>query len=85
MRILWDEDAWEEYMYWQKKDKKVLHKINELIKDTMRNGYGGMGKPEPLRFQLSGYWSKRITDKDRLIFKIEEYTIKIISCQGHYN
>ncbi|MDO3410134.1 Txe/YoeB family addiction module toxin [Saccharibacillus sp. CPCC 101409] len=77
--------AWEDYMTWFQEDRKVLKKINTLIKDIERNGYTGMGKPEPLRHNLSGYWSRRITDKDRLIYRIDEQNIYIIGCKEHYN
>ena len=77
--------AWEEFMEWQKEDKKIIKKIGELLKNIERNGHEGVGKPEPLRYELSGYWSRRITEKDRLIYKIEDDTIKIIGCKGHYS
>ncbi|HEY5556416.1 Txe/YoeB family addiction module toxin [Acetobacterium sp.] len=77
--------AWEEYLQWQKEDKKITKKINELIKDIDRNGHSGIGKPEPLRHDLTGYWSRRISDKDRLVYRIDDETIYIIGCKGHYD
>ena len=85
MNKIFSDFAWEEYLRWQKKDKKIMKKINELIKDIDRNGYDGMGKPEPLRHDLTGYWSRRISDKDRLVYRIDDETIYIIGCKGHYD
>ena len=76
--------AWEHYLYWQKEDKKILKKINELIKDIERNGNEGIGKPEPLKHELAGYWSRRITDVHRLVYSIDDETIDIVSCKNHY-
>ena len=84
MNKFFSDYAWEDYLQWQKEEKKIVKKINEIIKDIDRNGYEGMGKPEPLRHYLTGYWSRRITEKDRLIYKIEDNTIYIIGCKGHY-
>ncbi|AWW26163.1 Txe/YoeB family addiction module toxin [Acetobacterium carbinolicum] len=70
MNKLFSEHAWDEYLYWHNKDKKILKKIHELIRDIERNGYTGIGKPEALRHELSGYWSRRISESDRLIYKI---------------
>jgi toxin YoeB len=76
--------AWEEYLYWQTENKQILKRINELIKDIERNGNTGTGKPEALKHELSGFWSRRITDEHRLIYSIEGKNINIISCRGHY-
>lgn len=84
MDKLWVDEAWDEYLSWSKEDKKILKRINELIKDIDRNGNEGIGKPEALRFNLSGFWSRRINHEHRLIYKIENNTIIIISCRGHY-
>ena len=84
MKILFHDKAFLEYLSWQNTDKKTLKRINELIKDIMRNPYEGIGKPEPLRYQLSGYWSRRINIEDRLIYKIEGDLLIIISCSEHY-
>ena len=76
--------GFEDYVYWQTHDKKTLRRINALLKDIDRNGYNCIGKPEPLRGNLSGYWSVRIDEKNRLIFKIENDLINIIECRTHY-
>ncbi|MFD7652449.1 Txe/YoeB family addiction module toxin [Actinosynnema sp. NPDC059797] len=84
MKIVWAEHAWEDYLWWQSEDRKVLRRINELIKDIGRNGNEGIGKPEPLKHGFQGYWSRRITDEHRLVYKIEEDAIKIAACRYHY-
>lgn len=76
--------AWDDYMDWLAEDRKVVKKINDLLKDIERNGNEGIGKPEPLKHDLTGYWSRRITEKDRLIYRIVDDTIQIIGCKGHY-
>ena len=80
----WTDAAWEDFCYWQKQDKKTLSKIIKLIKDIDRNGYTGIGKPEPLKGDLSGYWSRRIDAKNRIVYKIESDAIKIVQCGSHY-
>jgi len=85
MTKLWHETAWSDYEYWQAQDKKVLRKINSLIKDIERNGYNGLGKPEPLKDNLSGWWSVRIDSANRLVFKIAEDRVEIFACKGHYD
>ena len=84
MNKIFSDYAWEEYQEWMN-EKKIMKRINDLIKDIDRNGNTGMGKPEPLRHELSGYWSRRITEKERLIYKIENDEIYIIGCKGHYD
>ena len=84
MNILWKEKAWLEYLYWQMQDKKTLKRINNLLKDIDRNGYNCIGKPEPLKGELSGLWSVRIDEKNRLTFKIENDAIEIYQCGTHY-
>ena len=84
MNINWNSEAWKEYVDWQSKDKKIIKKINEIIKDIQRNGNEGIGKAEPLKHELSGYWSRRITDKHRFIYKLTENKIIIIACANHY-
>ena len=84
MRILWDERAWDEYLEWQQQDKKTLKRINILIKDIQRNSYEGIGKPEQLRGNLSGFWSRRIDEKNRIVYCTKEDFIIIASCKGHY-
>ena len=80
----WTDAAWEDFCYWQTQDKKTLRRILALIKDIDRNGYIGIGKPEPLLGDLSGYWSRRIDDANRLVYKIEDNIIKIVQCGSHY-
>ena len=84
MNKVFADTRWEDYLYWQTEDRKTLKKINQLINDIARNGNEGIGKPEPLRGNLSGYWSRRINDKDRLIYRIDENNIYILSCRYHY-
>ena len=84
MNKLWEQDAWEDYLYWQKQDKKILKRINLLIKDIERNAFEGIGKPEPLREDLSGYWSRRIDEKNRIVYKIKDNQVIIIQCGSHY-
>ncbi len=84
MRLLWEERAWEDYCYWQTQDKKVLKRINMLIKDVQRNTHEGIGKPEPLKGNLSGWWSRRIDDLNRLVYCEKDGAIIIASCNGHY-
>ncbi|MCL1941903.1 MAG: Txe/YoeB family addiction module toxin [Synergistaceae bacterium] len=84
MLKLWHETAWIDYEYWQSQDKKTLRKINSLIKDIERNGYDGIGKPEPLKGDLSGWWSVRIDGVNRLVFKVFEDRLEIYACRGHY-
>ena len=84
MRKLWDDKAWEEYLYWQKQDKKTLRKINTLLKSIDRNGYRCTGQPEPLSANLSGYWSVRIDEKNRIVFRIVGDDVEIIQCGSHY-
>ena len=85
MRLVWSEKSWEDYLYWQAHDKKVLKKINSLIKDIQREPYAGLGKPEPLRYELAGCWSRRITDEHRLVYEVVDHNINIISCRFHYS
>ena len=81
---IWTDDAWEEFEYWSTNDKKTLKKILNLLKDIDRNGHTGIGKPEPLKGDLSGYWSRRIDDYNRIVYKIENSNIKIVQCGSHY-
>ena len=85
MKILWHDSAWEEYLYWQTQDKKTLRRINKLLTDINRNGYNGIGKVEPLKGNLVGYWSIRIDEKNRIVFRINGEAIEIIQCGGHYD
>jgi toxin YoeB len=85
MKIIWFEEAWEDYVHWQSQDKKTLKRINQLLLDTTRNGYTGIGKPEPLKGDLSGFWSRRIDETNRLVYRIRNDILEILSCKGHYN
>lgn len=80
----WLDDAWEDYLYWQMQDKKTLRRINKLLQDIDRNGYNGVGKPEPLKGDLSGYWSVRIDDCNRIVFRIRNDELEIWQCGSHY-
>ena len=80
----WDDEAWGDYLHWQTQDRKTLRRINALLKDIDRNGYEGIGKPEPLRENLSGWWSRRIDDSNRIVYRIREGRIEIIQCGSHY-
>ncbi|WP_338948773.1 Txe/YoeB family addiction module toxin [Fusobacterium nucleatum] len=84
MKIIWNDKAWEEYVEWQTIDRKVVKKINELIKDIQKNENEGIGKPELLQHELSGYWSRRIDDKNRLVYKISDTQITIVACANNY-
>ena len=84
MRILWDDKAWQEYLAWQIGDKKTLKRINMLLKDIDRNGYNCIGKPEPLKGDLSGYWSVSIDEQNRIVFRISDNNLEIIQCGTHY-
>ena len=84
-QVQWDFDAWEDYLYWQNHDKKVLRQINKLVKDISRSPFEGLGKPEPLRENLSGLWSRRINKEHRLVYLVRENTVLIFSCRGHYD
>jgi len=84
MNLVWSDKSWEEYLSWQSIDKKVLKKINTLIKDIQRDPFQGLGKPEPLKYELAGCWSRRITDEHRLVYEIEEDNVNIVSCKYHY-
>ncbi len=85
MKIQFDETAWEQITYWMEQDKKTLRKINKLLEDISRNGNTGLGHPEPLKDNLSGYWSREIDKKNRLIYKIEGDSITVIQCKNHYD
>ena len=84
MRLLWEDDAWDDYCNWQTLDKKTLKRINQLIKDIQRNIYEGIGKPEPLKGNRSGWWSRRIDETNRIVYRQKDGCIIIASCKGHY-
>ena len=83
-RLSFTPDAWDDYLYWQTQDKKTLKRINQLVRDIIREPFSGIGKPEALRENLTGYWSRRIDDTHRLVYAVEERTILIIACRYHY-
>lgn len=85
MRLSWEDEAWADYLYWQVQDKKTLKRINGLIKDIQRNPYEGIGKPEPLKGNLSGMWSRRIDEVNRIVYYEKYGGIIIVSCRGHYD
>ncbi len=85
MQKKWFDEAWNDYLYWQSQDKKTLKRINALLKDVERQYYTGIGKPEALKGELSGFWSRRIDDKNRLVYRIVDGIIEILSCKGHYD
>ena len=84
MNKVFSENAWQDFMAWVREDRKTARKIHELLTDIERNEHEGLGKPEPLRHALAGYWSRRITQKDRLIYTFDEKNIYIAACKGHY-
>ncbi len=84
MHKIWFDEAWIDYIYWQTQDKKTLKRINNLIKDTERNPFEGIGKPEPLKGDLSGFWSRHIDDTNRFVYRINNDKLEILSCRGHY-
>ena len=84
MELIWSSQTWEDYLWWQKQDRKVLKRINTLLKDIQRNGNEGIGKPEALRNNLSGYWSRRITEEHRLVYKIVGNSVRIAAVRYHY-
>lgn len=85
MQILWEDRAWNDYLYWQEQDRRTLKKINSIINDIKRNPFYGIGKPEPLKGNLSGYWSRRIDEVNRIVYYDNNNIIYIIACKGHYD
>lgn len=85
MGLLWEDRAWEDYLYWQTQDRKTLKRINGLIGEIRRSPFDGIGKPEPLRGSLSGYWSRRIDEVNRIVYFERDGVIYIVSCRGHYS
>jgi toxin YoeB len=84
MKLIFDQQAWEDYQYWIETDKKILKRINKLIRDIQRNPYDGIGDPEPLKYNWSGFWSRRITKEHRLVYAVESNVIVIAQCRFHY-
>ncbi|WP_253451455.1 Txe/YoeB family addiction module toxin [Halomonas sp. Y3] len=82
--LCWTDESWRDYVYWQRQDKKTLKRINKLIADVKRSPFEGIGKPEPLKENLSGFWSRRIDESNRLVYVVEESSITILSCRYHY-
>ena len=85
MKIIWFEEAWADYLYWQTQDKKTIKRINQLLQDATRNGYTGIGKPEPLKGEFSGFWSRRIDEVNRFVYRINDGVLEVLSCKGHYD
>jgi len=84
MILSFSDDAWDDYLYWQSKDKRVLKKLNKLIKEIQRSPFEGLGEPEPLKYNWSGYWSRRITIEHRIVYKVTEDAVLIAQCRYHY-
>ena len=84
MRLLWEDRAWDDYLYWQGQDKKTLKRINALLNDIKRNPFDGIGKPEPLKGNLSGFWSRRIDEENRIVYFEKDDIVYIVACRGHY-
>lgn len=85
MILSWTDKAWEDYLFWQAQDRKILKRINALIKDTQRNPFEGLGNPEPLKHQFSGFWSRRIDKEHRLVYQVENNMLLIAQCRFHYD
>ena len=84
MTLEWADQAWDDYLYWQKTDKKILKKINELVKSIKRDPFNGIGEPEPLKHNWAGFWSRRITLEHRLVYEVEDTKLTIAQCRYHY-
>ncbi len=84
-KYIFVDESWEDYLYWQKTDKKILKRINDLLKNISRHPFEGIGKPEPLKHKYKGLWSRRITDEHRLIYQIKDDEIRIVKCRFHYD
>lgn len=84
-RLVWTAAAWDDYLYWQTQDRKTLKRINALIQDALRNPFTGIGKPEPLRENLNGFWSRRIDEQNRLVYAVENADLAIVACRYHYD
>ena len=85
MRFLFSEESWDDYLYWQRTDRKMLKRINALLKDISRDPFKGLGKPEPLKYKFRGCWSRRINSEHRLIYQVREKEIRILKCRFHYD
>ena len=85
MQVLWHESGWDDYIWWQSQDKKTLKRINALIKDMQRTPYEGLGKPEPLKGNLTGWWSRRIDETNRIVYRVKDNALVIAACRNHYD
>ena len=85
MKKIWSDNAWEDYLHWQTQDRKTLKRINDLLRDIEREPFGGIGKPEPLKHEWQGYWSRRINENDRLIYRIANNQLEVAACRSHYD
>jgi len=85
LKKIWSDISWDDYLYWQKENKKLMKKINDLIKDIERNPFKGIGKPEPLKNNLSGWWSRRINETHRIVYRVENGNLEIAQCREHYD
>lgn len=84
MRLCFEAQAWEDYLHWQQTDRKLLRRVNELIRDTLRHPFEGIGKPEPLRHELAGAWSRRVDQEHRLVYVVEKGDLVVLQCRSHY-
>jgi toxin YoeB len=84
MQLLWTEEAWEDYLYWQNQDSKTLKRVNQLVRDIQRSPYDGIVKPEPLKGDLAGWWSRRIDGINRMVYRLKDGAVEITQCRGHY-
>lgn len=85
MQVLWHESGWDDYIWWQSRDKKILKRINALIKDMQRTPYEGLGKPEPLKENLTGWWSRQIDEANRIVYRVKDNALVIAACRNHYD
>lgn len=84
MKLVFSDEAWEDYLYWQKQDRKMVERINKLIKEVMREPFAGVGKPEPLKHALAGFWSRRITDEHRMVYRVQDDELQLAQLRFHY-
>ena len=84
MKVVFSTRGWDDYLWWQRRDRKLLNRINQLIQDVLRNGNEGIGKPEPLKHGFQGYWSRRINDEHRLVYKVVDDEVRVAACRYHY-
>lgn len=84
MKLVFSDEAWEDYVYWQKQDRKMVERINKLIQEVKRDPFSGVGKPEPLKHALAGFWSRRITDEHRMVYRVEGVSLQIAQFRYHY-